>query len=106
MIELIPYPIPPDRLSRRAAGLVTAHIKRYGLEAVLEERLREMSRDGDPTNVLARLLRNTALAFSKPQLRSLMRRELKEILGERGIQVKVAYGSPLHIKLTIVDDRF
>ena len=27
-------------------------------------------------------------------------------LAERGIQVKVAYGTPLHVKLTIVDDRF
>jgi hypothetical protein len=81
MIELVPYPIPPDRLSSRRAGLVTAHIKRYGVEAVVEQRLREMSRDGDPTNVLARLLRNTVLAFSKPQLWSLVRREMKEITG-------------------------
>jgi hypothetical protein len=81
MIALIPYPLPPDWLSRRASGLVTAHIKRYGLEAVVKQRLRQMSRDGDPTNVQARLLRNTALAFSQPQLRSLVRRELKEIAG-------------------------
>lgn len=80
MVELVPYPIPPDRL-RRFAGLVIAHINEYGIEVVAEARLRQMSRDGDPTNVLARLLRNTALAFSKPQLRSLVQRELKEITG-------------------------
>lgn len=80
MIELIPYPIPPDRLGR-LVGFATAQIKKYGIEAVAEERLRQMSRDSDPTNVQARLLRNTALAFSKPQLRSLVRRELMEITG-------------------------
>jgi hypothetical protein len=80
MLELVPYPIPPAQV-RRLTGLVAAQIEKYGLKAVAEARLRQLSRNNDPTDVLGRLLRNTAIAFSEPQLSRLVRRELLEITG-------------------------
>jgi hypothetical protein len=80
MPDLVPYPLPGGRATRAAATL-SAAIRERGFAEVAEERVRQMCVGNDALDLFGRIQRNTAIAFSTPQLRAMVRRELVEITG-------------------------
>jgi len=80
--ELVPYPLPTKKHGVTAARYSQA-IQKMGFRPVVLERIREMSQEPLPTDVMGRILRNTCLAFSTSQVRKLAIRELVEVTGKR-----------------------
>src|ERR1051325_1452765 len=80
--ELVPYPIPPHELPLLAVELNRV-IDKFGVEKVVDRRIKFLSAKVDQANLNARLLQLTAFAFSDSQIRRLIRREMWQIAGNR-----------------------
>ena len=80
MPDLVPYPLPGHRAARAAVTL-SAAIRERGFAEVAEDRIRQMGAANDALGLFGRIQRNTAIAFSTPQLRAMVQRELVEKTG-------------------------
>jgi hypothetical protein len=78
--RLVPYPVPTKRHGVIAARYSQA-IEKTGFSALVIDRIREMIQEPASDDVMGRILRNTCIAFSTKQVRSLV---ISEIIGTTG----------------------
>ncbi len=80
MIQLLPYPIPPNRQNAKAAEL-TSSIEKNGFSYIANKYIEQINNNSNLDNILGRIKHNTLLAFSEGQVKDFVLHELIEITG-------------------------